>query len=98
MFARTTTLFIKADKVDEAIAIYKESVIPAARKQKGFRMATLLANRESGKGISITFWDAEADAAANEENLYYQDQLVKFLNLYSADPVREGFEVAVESR
>jgi heme-degrading monooxygenase HmoA len=97
MFARMTTLFIKPDKIDEAIAIYETSVIPAAERQKGFKKAALLADRNAGKGISITFWETEADAVANEENLYYQDQLVKFMNLYSASPVREGFEVAVES-
>lgn len=96
MFARTTTIFIKPERIDEAIAIYETSVIPAAREQKGFRTATYLADRRSGKGISLTFWETEADAVANEENLYYQEQLVKFMNLYSAPPVREGFEVAIE--
>jgi heme-degrading monooxygenase HmoA len=97
MFARMTTLFIKSDKIDEGISIYESSVMPAAREQKGFRMAKLLLDRNSGRAISITFWETEEDAAANEENLYYQNQLVKFMSLYSAQPVREGYEVAVES-
>lgn len=97
MFARMTTLFIKPDKIDEAIRIYESSVMPAAREQKGFRMAKLLLDRNSGRAISITFWETEEDAAANEENLYYQDQLVKFMNIYAADPVREGYDVAIES-
>ncbi len=97
MFARMTTLFIKSDKIDESIRIYESSVMPAAREQKGFRMAKLLLDRNSGRAISITFWETEEDAAANEENLYYQDQLVKFMSLYTAPPVREGYDVAVES-
>jgi heme-degrading monooxygenase HmoA len=98
MFARTTTLFFKPEKIDEGVNIYATSVIPAARSQKGFRMATLLLDRKTSKAMSITFWETEADAEANEENLYYQDQLVKFLSIYSAPPVREGYEVAVDSR
>ncbi len=97
MFARMTTLFIKSDKIDESIRIYESSVMPAAREQKGFRMAKLLLDRNSGREISITFWETEEHAAANEENLYYQDQLVKFMSLYTAPPVREGYDVAVES-
>ena len=98
MFARTTSLLIKPDKIEEAIQLYDTSVIPAARDQKGFKMAYLLIDREARKGMSITFWESEDDAKANEENLYYQDQLAKFLTIFAADPVRDGFEVAVEAR
>jgi heme-degrading monooxygenase HmoA len=93
MFARFTTVNVKEDKIDEAIAIYKNSVIPAARKQKGFAAAYLLENRKTGQGVSITFWKTEEDALANERNLYYQEQLIKFIDLLKTPPIREGYEV-----
>ncbi len=94
MFARLTTLNVRQDKVDEAIAIYKKTVIPAARKQKGFAAAYLLSDRKTGKGISVTFWKSEEDALANEQNRYYQEQLIKFIDLMQTPPIREGYEVA----
>ena len=98
MFARVTTLPFLVEKYDEGVRIFKESVVPAAKAQKGFRAAFLLGNRKDGRGLALTFWDDEASAVANEENLYYQEQLIKFLPNFTSDPIREGFEVVVEAR
>lgn len=98
LFARLTTLSFRVEKADEGIRIFEESVLPAARGQKGFRGAYLLADRKIGRCIAMTFWDDEAAAVANEHNRYYQEQLVKFLPLIISPPAREGYVVAVESR
>ena len=95
MFARMTFLQVKLDCIDEAIELYEKSVIPSAKKQRGFRGSCLLSNRETGKGISVTFWRTKEDALANEKNLYYQQQLVKFLGFLSGPPIREEYDVSV---
>ncbi len=95
MFARMTIMQIRVDKLDEAIDIYKKSVIPAARLQKGYKGAHLLSDRKEGRGVSITFWRSEKDAVANEENRYYQEQLVKFVSLMGGPVIREGYEVVL---
>lgn len=95
MFARLTIMQIDMEKIDEAIKLYKKSVIPAAKEQKGFRGAYLLADRKTGKGISITFWRNEEDAIANEKSRYYQEQLVKFVPFFTSAPIREGYEVSL---
>lgn len=98
MFARLTSFDLKVERIDEAINIYKKSVVPAAKMQKGFLGAYLLSDRQTGKGISITFWKSEEDALANERNRYYQEQLVKFIPLFqSPRAVREGYEVNVKA-
>lgn len=95
MYARMTTLQIKLEYLDDAVRLFQRSVIPGARKQKGFRGACFLTDRPAGKGIAVTFWRSEKDAQANEENLFYQEQLVKFLVFFAGPPIREGFEVDV---
>lgn len=97
MFARLTSMEIKAERIDDAIKIYKKSVIPAAKSQKDFLGAYLLSDRQTGKFISITFWKSEEDALANERNRYYQEQLVKFIDLLQSPPIREGYEVGVKA-
>ena len=94
MFARVTITQMNPEKADEAINLYKEGVVPAAKSQKGFCGIYLLSN-ETGKGISISLWDSEADAVANEQSGYYQEQLGKFKDVFTAPPVHEGYEVAV---
>lgn len=95
MHARVTTVQLQPGRVDEAIRIYQESVVPVAKQQRGFRSTMLITDRASGKGMSITVWDSEADLQASEASGYYQEQLAKFGPLLTAAPVREVFEVTV---
>jgi heme-degrading monooxygenase HmoA len=97
MYARLTEMNVKPDKIDEAIEIYRKSVVPAAKSQKGFVAAYLLTDRPTGKGISMTFWKTEQDALANERNRYYQEQLVKFIEFFQSAPIREGYEISVKA-
>jgi len=96
MFARLTTVQVNIDKLDETKKIYKEDVIPAAKSQKGYRGAYLLTNPKTGKGVSITLWDSEEDAIANEQSGYYQEQVSKFKGFFTAPPIREGYEVSIQ--
>ena len=96
MFARLTIVQTKADKMDEAVKVTKESVLPAAKSQKGFVGAHLL-TEPNGKGVFITIWDTEEDAIANETSGYYQQQLAKFKDLFAAPPIHEGYNVAFQA-
>ena len=98
MYVRITTLTFRTEMYDEGIRIFEESVIPAARAQKGFQGFYVLADRQTARCVAMTFWDDEAAARANEDNLYYQEQLVKFMPLYVTAPVREGYELVIEAR
>lgn len=95
MYARLTALSFRIEKADEGVRIFETSVVPAARAQKGFRAAYLLGDRRSGRSVAMTLWEDEAAAVANEDNRYYQEQLVKFLPIITSPPIKEGFEVEV---
>jgi len=97
MFARLTTAQIQVDKIDRVIKIYEESVVPAAKLQKGYKSICLFLDRKTGKVVSLALWESEEDALANEENLYYQEQVAKFINFYTKPPIREGYEVVVHA-
>jgi len=96
MNARVTTVQVRPDKMDEAIGIYRDSVTPAAQQQKGFKGLLMLTDRNTGKGISIALWETEADMTAGESSGYFQQQLAKFKDVFSAPPVREQYEVSVQ--
>jgi len=96
MFARLTTVQVRIDKIDETIKVFEEGIVPAAKSQKGFCGAYLLTDRKTGKGIAISLWDSEADALANEQGGYYQEQVSKVAPFFTTAPVREGYEVSVQ--
>ncbi|MDP2982735.1 MAG: ester cyclase [Candidatus Latescibacter sp.] len=95
-FARVTVTQMKPAKMAESVKIYEESVVPEAKKQKGFRGIMLLSDLKTGKGLSIAVWDSEADAVANEQSGYYKAQVDKFKDLLTAKPIREGYVVTVQ--
>lgn len=98
MFARLTEFQIKIDKIDDGTKFYKESIVPAAKSQKGYCGIYLLIDPKTGKSVAITLWSSEEDAIANEKSGYYQEQLVKFLGfLKEPSYIREGYEVSVQA-
>ncbi len=97
MYARVTIVKIQPGKTDEATRIYRDSVVPAAKQQKGFKGIYMLTDRKTGKGISIALWQTEADMTASESSGYFQQQLAKFKDLFVAPPVSEHYEVSVQA-
>lgn len=96
MYARLTIIQMQPDKTQEAIDLYANSVVPAARQQAGSQGTWLLVDHATGKGISISLWDTEAAMQAGEASGYYQQQVGKFGPLLAGPPVREAYEVAVQ--
>lgn len=97
MKARVVTVKAQPGKLAEMTAIYKDSVVPAGKKQKGFQGALLLTDADGNKGISITLWDTEADMNAGESNGYYQEQIDRMKPLMSGSPVLEHCDVSVQA-
>ncbi len=95
MYARVTTFHLKIDKREEAINIFKDSILPEARKQKGFKGASFFVQRNAGKFVSITVWEDMEAAVENQKTGYYQKQLDKFTNLQVVAPEFEGYYVPV---
>jgi heme-degrading monooxygenase HmoA len=82
--------------MEEAVGIYRDSVVPAAKQQKGFKGALLLTDPNTGKGISIALWETEADMQAGEASGYFQEQIAKFAAVFAAPPVTEHYEVSLQ--
>ena len=96
MHARVVNVQVQPGKRDEAIGLYRDSVAPAAKQQRGFKSSLLLTDPSTGKGVSITLWETEADMTAGEGSGYFQEQLAKFGAIFAAPPVMEHYEVSVQ--
>jgi heme-degrading monooxygenase HmoA len=96
MFVRQTIIQTEIEKIDETAKLFEESVIPAFRTQKGYQGAFFLSDRDTGKNICVSLWDSEQDAQANEQSHLYQEQLIKFMDYFTSNPIREGYELLVQ--
>lgn len=95
MFARLTQVQGDPDKVEAGIQSFKDQVLPIAKSVDGFKGATLLVDRSSGKAIGISVWETEearenADAALREA----REKTVREVGSATV-PELELYEVAV---
>ena len=96
MHARVVLATAQPGKTDEMIKVGRDSILPAAKKQKGFKSWFMLTNRNTGKGIVIGIWNTEADMMANESSGFYQEQIAKVAPLFTGPPTMEHYEVSVK--
>ena len=94
MHARLVTSQFQLDKLEEASQLYRESILPELRQLPGFKGRLVLGDRSTGKVITLTLFESEADArASGEGSAFSQATLAKFAPFYAAPPVIEIYEV-----
>jgi quinol monooxygenase YgiN len=94
--ARVITVLIDVYRVDEAIKIYEEYVAPAVKLREGGIGALLLGDRNSGRGISITFWEDRDKLLEAQKSGFMQDQIAKLASMLIGAPDIEALEVMVK--
>ena len=67
MHARSGAFNLSPDKVEDAIQLFREEYLPRYREQSGYKGFTLLANRDTGKVMGISFWESESDIRGSDE-------------------------------
>jgi hypothetical protein len=97
MHARLITSQYQLDKLDEALQLYRESILPELKQLPGFRGVMGLVDRSKGKAIALTLWESEADAlVSGAGSAYMQASLAKFSSFFAAAPVIETYEVGLQ--
>ncbi|HEY4667607.1 MAG TPA: antibiotic biosynthesis monooxygenase [Anaerolineales bacterium] len=94
MHARTGSSQMKSGKMDEAIGMYRDSVLPMLKKQKGFKGLYWLTDRSTDKYTVVTLWETEADMKATETSGLLQEVVAKFGDFVATPPAIERFEVS----
>jgi heme-degrading monooxygenase HmoA len=96
MVARVTLAEVDTMRVslDDAIELYRASVLPAMREQDGYAGVYVLATQE-GKALVISFWDSEEASESGIASGFYAEQVGKFVTFYRAVPGRESYDVVV---
>jgi heme-degrading monooxygenase HmoA len=96
MVARVTLAEVDAVRMrmDEAVELYRESVLPALESRAGYEGCYVLTTPE-GKALVLTFWETEEAAEIGLATGFYAEQVAKFVTFYAAAPGRETYEVAI---
>jgi heme-degrading monooxygenase HmoA len=98
MIARVTTAEIDPVRmsVDQAIEVFRDSVVSALHEQDGFEGVYVLLSPD-GKVLALTFWRDEeaADAGLAGGRSFYAEQIEKFVTIYRSPPGRETYDVPI---
>ena len=95
MFARILRFQTKPEKINDVAKLFEKNVLPMCKNQKGYKGASFLSDHKTGECIPITFWETEENMLENERNLFFQEQVAKFMNYFTEAPIREAYEVVV---
>lgn len=96
MHARTGALRIDADKVDEVVSQFESDQLPRFREASGYKGFTLVANRQTGEAMGISFWESEDDLRASEELGASARQQVQETGGGQGEAERKDWEVVID--
>ena len=94
MYARVTLLEVDTVRVgiDDALAVYQETVVPELRSQPGYAGALVMTTPD-GKGLIVSLWETAEAADASATNGFYTATLERFMVMFQSPPGRERYEV-----
>jgi heme-degrading monooxygenase HmoA len=93
MYARVIAAQHQPGKVDEALQIYRESILPPLKQQAGFKGVLGLLERRTNKAMTISLWETEADMKVIETSDFFQAQMAKLVPLFAGTPTIETYEI-----
>jgi len=91
MFARITYSQLVSGTTDKALDVWKEKVGPALKQAKGFQGAYVIGDPDTGKGVTVTLWETEADMKATDATM--PQTLALFEGMFASQPDQESMEV-----
>jgi heme-degrading monooxygenase HmoA len=98
VIARVTTADIDTVRlsIEDAVEVFRESVLPALNEQPGYEGSYVLLSPE-GKALVLTFWETveDADAGIVGARSFYAEQVEKFATIYRSPPGRESYDVVL---
>ena len=97
MYARAVNVQLKSGKVDEAVNIVKDAIVPVLKQQKGFKGQLFLTQSDTGKAISIDMWETEADLTVFETSTLYREIMGKLAAVLAGPPAGERYVLSVKA-
>ena len=98
MYASLVTGQVRPDQIDRAAGIYRERVLPLVREYRGLSGLYVLADRASGRGLTIALYETEDDARRVETSGQFGELVAALGEVLAGPPTREVREVAYHDR
>ena len=98
MYVRAANVSIRPGTMQEVIDLHNDSLIPAAKLQKGWQGSYLMTDAVNSKMLSITVWESEAVMLASESGGgYLKEQVAKFDSVFAEPPNFSHYELSAQA-
>jgi heme-degrading monooxygenase HmoA len=97
MHARISTFQLDAARIDDVVSQLEEREVPEWEQMDGFKGFTLMADRESGKLVGVSFWESADAMSDSEEKLKESRQRAAETGGASGEPTVDRFEVVIDT-
>lgn len=96
MYARIMTARVDNRKLDDAARAWRSLVLPDHRRRRGFRRASLVADRTSGTIVITTYWDSQADSEAESRDPSRAALTAQVRMFFDTPATVQGYDVLVD--
>ena len=97
MHARISTLEMEPARIDDMVGLAKEQIVPALEQSDGFKGFTLMVDRQSGKGVGVSFWESAEALQASEEVGNTTREQAGEAGGATGEPQVDRFEVVIDT-
>jgi hypothetical protein len=93
VFCRVTHVQAPEGRVHEGLKLWYDNVLPVTKAREGFKGALSLVDVNTGKALSITFWEGEEDLLASTEAEYHKRAIERFGEFFEDAHEPENFQL-----
>lgn len=95
MHARVSSVQLQPGRGDEGPRLWRETLLPRLKEQKGFKGLVLMRDQDASRGMSITFWESAADAQVLESGSFAEEMRAATRPNLAGPPTIAGYEVLI---
>ena len=93
MFCRVTHVQAPEGKVQDGLELWYNNILPITKAREGFQGAISMVDFDTGKALSITFWEGEEDLIASTEAEYHKKAVERFGEFFENAHEPENFQM-----
>jgi hypothetical protein len=80
-------------RVKDGLKLWYDNILPVTKAREGFQGAISMVDVESGKALSITFWEGEDSMIASTEAEYHKQAVARFGEFFENAHEPENFQM-----
>lgn len=97
MYSRVMSIRLLPGKMDQALHIFRESIMPAIESRRGCVGVFVLTSREKDEIVTMSLWESYESMMAPELSDFIDQQLAKLTNVLREPPFEDRYELELMS-